>query len=409
MSDLIGLSSILLVVLITLLLALRWPETSRFLLVALILRLIFLIINNYLFFMPDGDMDGLVFEELAWKWSQVGILNLFNNYSGPGAHFLSFLIAIPYSFLGRSFLMAQSFSIFFGIGSVFLSWILAKKIWGDGIAIKVGWTVALFPTLVSYSVLVMREVYITFFLLVAFYGLVKWIEEKNLKFFFVTILGFISASFFHGGSIVGLFVFLLIVTIYTFIEAVRLLMINKIKINVLMFLAFSIFIISLYTTNKIGFDYIGYFDNITDLNQLSNITQTRFVGDADYPEWTKINSSAEIFYKVPVRIIYFLFSPFPWDITKLKHIVGLLDSFLYLCLFYLIVINIKVIWNNNALKTILIILFFYFIAFSFGVGNFGTGIRHRSKFVIELILLAAPLIPKLEFTGKKLYSNIKKN
>jgi hypothetical protein len=36
-----------------------------------------------------------------------------------------------------------------------------------------------------------------------------------------------------------------------------------------------------------------------------------------------------------------------------------------------------------------------------GVGNFGTGIRHRSKFVIELILLAAPLIPKLALFNKK--------
>ena len=66
----------------------------------------------------------------------------------------------------------------------------------------------------------------------------------------------------------------------------------------------------------------------------------------------------------------------------------------------------KVIWNNSALRIILIILLFYFVAFSFGVGNFGTGIRHRSKFVIELILLAAPLIPKFVISSKKIYTNI---
>ena len=55
---------------------------------------------------------------------------------------------------------------------------------------------------------------------------------------------------------------------------------------------------------------------------------------------------------------------------------------------------------------ILIILLFYGIAFSFGVGNFGTGIRHRSKFVIELILLAAPFIPQFVISKKKIYKKI---
>ena len=405
MPDLIGLISILVIIFLTLLLVFRWPEASRFLLAALILRLIFLIINNYLFFLPDGDMDARVFEKQAWVWSQDGFLNVFNYFRVPSAHFLSFLIAIPYSLLGRSVLMAQSFSIFFGIASVFLSWLLAKQIWNNRIAIKVAWTVALFPTLVSYSVLVMREVYIAFFLLVAFYGMVNWFLKKNIKFFLITILGFILATFFHSGSVVGLFIFLIIVSFYSFIEFIKLVRIFKININILIFLAFSVFLFTLYFNNKIDFDYVGIFDDVS-LYQLVNITQTRFSGDADYPEWTKIYSDNEIYYKVPVRFLYFFYSPFPWDIHKFKHLIGFFDGILYLYLSYLIFRNLKNIWNNNALRTILIILLFYGIAFSFGVGNFGTGIRHRSKFVIELILLAAPFIPQFVISKKKIYKKI---
>ena len=301
--------------------------------------------------------------------------------------------------------MAQSFSIFFGIGSVFLSWMLAKKIWNDEIAIKVGWTVALFPTLISYSVLVMREAYITFFLLLAFFGVVSWIQKKKFEIFDFNDNGFYSYSFFHGAFIIGLFIFLIIVSIFTFIDLIKLIKKNKIKISLLFFLVFSISIITIYTKNKISFDYIGDFKNFSDLDQLSKITKNRFVGDADYPEWTKINSNIEIFYKVPIRTFYFLFSPFPWDIDKLKHLIGLFDSVLYLYLFYLIIRNFQVIWNNSALRIVLIILLIYFVAFSFGVGNFGTGIRHRSKFAIELILLAAPLIPRLIFSNKKSHIN----
>ena len=48
-----------------------------------------------------------------------------------------------------------------------------------------------------------------------------------------------------------------------------------------------------------------------------------------------------------------------------------------------------------TLKIILILLLAYLVVYGIGVGNFGTGIRHRSKFAIIFIILAAPLLPKI--------------
>ena len=81
--------------------------------------------------------------------------------------------------------------------------------------------------------------------------------------------------------------------------------------------------------------------------------------------------------------------------------VGVFDGFLYMILVYLIFRNRKTIWKDPALRIILMILLAYFIIFGVGVGNFGSAIRHRSKFTIELILLAAPFIPKFIFLNKK--------
>ncbi len=88
--------------------------------------------------------------------------------------------------------------------------------------------------------------------------------------------------------------------------------------------------------------------------------------------------------------------------SKLIHLIGLFDSFVYMILTYCIYRNRKVILRNPALLYILVILIFYLVAFSLGVGNFGTGIRHRAKFVIMLILLAVPLIPKITSLVKRL-------
>ena len=43
--------------------------------------------------------------------------------------------------------------------------------------------------------------------------------------------------------------------------------------------------------------------------------------------------------------------------------------------------------------------------FSIGVGNFGTSVRHKAKFVFIFALLAAPLIKKIVLYKKNLFSN----
>ena len=401
MFDVLGLTAISFIFLINLIIGLRWPEIFTILFVALIIRLIFLIINNHIFYLPDGDMDGLIFEQRGWEWSQEGFFQVFDYFNGPDTYFLSFLIAIPYSLIGRSFLMIQSFSILFGLGSVFLGWLIAKKLWDNSTAIKVGWIIALFPSLVSYSVLIMREVYICFFLLLAIYGVVNWSRLKDYKSIFLVILGFIGATFFHGASIIGLIVFLLIITFESLKKSFKLILSKKINFKSLMVIILSLIILVQFTSSKIAIPYLDSFETATNPDNLKLIINTKVRGEASYPEWTKIDSNIELFYKIPIRTVYFILSPFPWDVKKLSHLVGLFDSLLYATLLFLIFLNFKVIWRDPALRNILIILLIYFVVFGVGVGNFGTGIRHRSKFVIELILLAAPLIPKFTLFNKK--------
>jgi len=96
-----------------------------------------------------------------------------------------------------------------------------------------------------------------------------------------------------------------------------------------------------------------------------------------------------------------MFSPFPWDIIKVSHLFGLLDGTLFLIMTFIILKNFQIIWNDQTLRIFFIILLVYLAAFGLGTGNFGTGIRHRTKFVILLILLAAPWLPNFVFNKKK--------
>jgi len=155
--------------------------------------------------------------------------------------------------------------------------------------------------------------------------------------------------------------------------------------------------LGLYISNLINVQYLGTFEVASDPQNLFKKTEVSTKGIASFPEWTIINSPIELIYKSPIRAIYFIFSPFPWEIKKIQHLIGIFDSILYFYLSILIFRNRAVIWKDKALRYILIILVFYILAFGIGVGNFGTAIRHRSKFVIMIILLAGPLIKRLIF------------
>ena len=298
--------------------------------------------------------------------------------------------------------MAQSISMFFGLGCVFLGWLVAKEIWGNNIAIKVGWTIALFPSLALYSVLFLREVYIVFFLLLGLYGLTCWIKTYSFKSIIISSIGFLGTIFFHGGLMVGALIFMLIVGITSIVTFFKSSINFQIYFKSLIVSLVFITIIQAYLSNKFSVPYFGYFKDATEIGNIQNRTDIATRGTASWPEWTTINSPIEIFYKGPLRSMYLVFAPFPWDVNKFRHLIGMLDGFLYMYLCYLVLRNIKVILKDPILRIFLLLFLAYVFVFGIGVGNFGTGIRHRSKFVVILILLAAPFLKKFIF-----FKNIK--
>ena len=57
--------------------------------------------------------------------------------------------------------------------------------------------------------------------------------------------------------------------------------------------------------------------------------------------------------------------------------------------------NWTVLWSNPTTRIIILIFFIYIVIYGLGLGNFGTVVRHRSKFVIMLIVLAAPKLKNI--------------
>lgn len=404
MSELIGITSILLVFFVSISISFKHKTLFNIILVALILRITIMLIGHYnIIILPDSTADAVSFEREAWHLAQFGFYYLIVDYNilSLNSQSISWLIAIPYSLIGRSALMAKSISLIFGIGIIFLGWKVAKMIWSEKIAIKVAWMITLFPSLVMYSVLILREMYVCFFILLATYGIVSLFKTKRKRSLLFIILGFFGATFFHGAMILGGIVFTIILGVLFLKEIIQLLFNNILNLRkVLIF--FLILIIPIYLIyGDVYFPYLGNYEKLINIENLFIQANNATRGNASFPDWLKIYSLSEFLYKLPLRCLYFLFSPFIWDIKQPQHLIGVLDSFFYIYLVYLIFCNRNVIFDDLILKILLIISISYIVVFSIGVGNFGTAIRHKTKFVPILILLAAPHINRINFFKKK--------
>ena len=408
MPELLGFTGIALVALLTLLLALRWPMVGKLLVVALTVRVAAILFGYFVAPLPDSHADAVSFERRAWIWAEGGFLEALGHFTGPHSYFISWILAVLYSLTDRSLLMAQSVSLLFGMGTVVMGWLLARKLWGDRVATKAGWVLALFPTLILYSALTMREAYIWFFLVVALYGVVVWARSGGLKPIALAMVGFTGATFFHGAMIVGALMFLLVIGFSALARTLKAL--SRSRVHLLSIVLVSVAAIGggVVVSGAISVPKLGDFEGATDIERIILMTDrsTRGSGGeegASYPQWTVPNSPVEILYKGPVRAAYFTFAPFPWDVRSARHLIGLFDGLLYMALVFLIWRNRKAVWADPASRTIVLVLAAYFLVFGLAIGNFGTGIRHRAKFVAVLIALAAPKLRGFRFRGDYRY------
>lgn len=401
-ADLLGSLSLIFVALITFYFSRYYKSLATILYVALYVRLATIFFGNFLVILPDSWGDATIYEMRAWEYSQGGFFEVLSySENAKSSLAISWMLAFLYSLTDRSVIMLQSISLLFGMGSVLLGSTLAHKIWGEKISIKVGWILALYPTLVLYSSLVLREVYVWFFLLIAIYGIIFWFKNQAFKALAFLLIGFFGATTFHGGMFFGGFIFLCIVFITSFFETIKKLKYFRISINSLIFLILSLIIIFYFITIADWIPKIGSIGQIFDFERVLGEISSRNINRAAFPEWTVPKTPIELIYKAPIRVLYFMFSPFLWDITKLSHFFGFFDGMFFIILLILVVKNIKSIWSDRILRTIFIILASYFVLYGLSTGNFGTGLRHRTKFLIVSILLVAPWIPKLVFFDKK--------
>jgi 4-amino-4-deoxy-L-arabinose transferase-like glycosyltransferase len=390
----------------TLVVGLKRPAIAPALMLALLLRFIAMFVNNFIIPLPESTADAISFEAHAWLLAENGFQAALLSFEGPNSYFFSWLLSLIYAVFGRNAMLAESISIWISLGGIIVASSLAGILWGRWCEARVALMLAILPISVLYSVLILREVYIVFFLIVACYYFVAWVKTRRLLNILLTAFFFVVTGFFHGAMFLGVVVFF---SYIFFTELFRSLPDRWPDITKWLIVSgfTALVVVGVFLLLALWEVYIPKFGNIgsIDIERVVSKIAKRSLDDASngaaYPSWLLPESFVDLIWLFLPRLAYLLFAPFPWDVTKVIHILGFFDGLIYLFIIYSIFEYRRLILKNPGAVALLIIAVCYLSIFSYGVGNFGSGLRHRSTFLPLLIVLIAPLWPKFYRRLKK--------
>ena len=362
---------------------------GRVIALAFFTRLILLAAHFNIGPLPDSGSDALVFQEIAMEKH----LTQDNKFKLIDTYFISTLYSWIYDVLGIDVVLLHLVNIIAGCVNVYL----ASKVAASFLELRyqrvVAWFMALYPPIVLYSVVTLREVYAVMFLLVTAIFLVRFVRTGSLSSFFLAVLALFFASAFHGALSLGAIVFSVALYFAYNVSFSRYLLTARISIRFFFLVSVGVVTIALVPMDSIP--KLSILFNLEMIDQLFEVlnrsasVNTEPDG-ADYPGWLAIDSLQSFVMLVPVRFAYFVFGPFFWDVRNLSMMIGSLDGLTYILMFLSIFRSRELLYRNRDKGLIILILFvsLYLFVFALAVTNFGTGFRHRTKFVIFLLIIA---------------------
>lgn len=275
-----------------------------------------------------------------------------------------------------------------GVLSIFAAYFLYRSILiitNDNKKALLGMGIFLFfPHNIIFSSIVLRESMLVFFVAFSLYMFFRYTYEKKLSLLFLSFILLSLASLLHAGVIfisIGYLYFLLKEKGYTKTQLLK---------KPLVFMLIITIVIVLFAFDDIFLRKLDQFDSVDSIvTEVSKGTEN--TGGSAYLQGYEINSLRDVALYAPLKLIYFFFSPAPWDIRNINDVIALLlDALIYSYFFIQLFKKVRNIdWREPKNQLFISLLFAVLITgliFALGTSNAGTALRHRYKILVVIIL-----------------------
>lgn len=391
-------------------LSFRFRFLAPYFLLSLLTRVSLFVVHHFgTFVVPGGDADAASFENRASRLVELPWPELFSLMDpGTGSVNYSVIGAALIKLSGGQIIAMPAFNVLLGTIIATLTAVMVYRVWGRRAAIFVALILALYPFSLFNSVISLREDISTILGLLGACSVIFWVRGKGFLYLYLASVSFFLAACLHPGwtgALIGLAVYILIESKNVFIAGASRYRIPRsdfyLLVSAVVFVSGVVVLLSIP-----GFTVLALFDGyVGEDGDMGDAITARFgrdaLGGSAYPGFIARGDPVTQPWLIPARVVYFLFSPFPWDIRSPRHVLGLASSVLYLFLFWKVCKHWDQIRVHRELIPVVFIVAGLTIVFAVGVTNIGTAIRHKTKFLPLLLLFGAVAFENLRFKSKR--------
>lgn len=383
------------VLLVVLLLVAGWlaakhPGVRAAIFAALAVRLGLLAIHHWVFKLIPGRGDVYRFYNTAISMSQGGFWEAVSYFSISHSEGYSAIIAAAMTIFGTSWFVPELLNIILGVCCVYTTFRLALNC---GASVRdarlAAMVVAIAPSIAQYSVVTLREMVVVLPFMLGLIALTSFRQHQSAIGIALFSFWCVIASFFHGAIITaiaglgaGLFVFQMFSRRQPGQPK------PSVARNVLIMVVFLVAVFGISLGLGDSLNKINSVSASTLVESINTATSRAARGGAGYLEDYSVDGYADIATSAPLRLVYFFFSPLPWQVRKPSHLLGLADVIVYLGCFYLLYRGFRANVLTPKMMVVAGVIATAALAYAFGTSNAGTAIRHRAKFGYALVAIA---------------------
>ena len=367
------------------LLLVRDKQQSTILVAAFALRISLSVVHVAGLSLPDSQFDARTFELVAWFWARDG--RWFDDFT-TGSYLYSWMSSGVYLLFGRVPFLLHVINSYFGTLTIYFVMRSAQQLsLNRSLDRAVGWTLAFYPSAVLYSVLTMREAPIVLATSISIYLLLSWVSTRRIAFGLGAVSFMIIAQLFHAGMLGATLAVLLIylrVSLQSF--PIR---DNLRPLAALVVIVAAIGVLQFSLRTGVGFEKVWGLIRDFDIDFIAVWQAGTARGRGAYLSGVAIDTWLDLIWNIPLRVLFFLGSPFIWMVSQFRDVLGLLDAlaFLYVTLRITRDIMKRRLLTIEAYLSVVLVVAGIVVLFALATSNYGTAFRHRAKVFPWLLLL----------------------
>lgn len=342
--------------------------------------------------LPYVGADGASFTGRALTYSEYPLSQVLGLLDYRSAHSYSVLGALLYKAFGFSELILPSLNLLLGVSNTVLGAVIAYRLFGRKAASTAAMLICLYPFTAINSVAAVREELSIFLFLAGLLILVRWIKAGKPLNLLLSLPFLIMAAFVHPGWIAATLGLVIYFVWSLFRDAIQMKGgAGRAGLSV------AIGIVMAGACAGVLWNGVELGKGVeisADLDSIAGTVSAKFQRDASggsaFPTFVAVGDPFTQPWLIPLRVVYFLYSPFPWDVRSPVHLLGVFAGALYMFLTYRAYRSYRELKQGRRTLVLHYMLLMLTLMFALGVTNSGTAIRHKAKFYVLLVVAASP-------------------